>query len=130
MKRKNSLFTNIFIIVLIIFFVYVIPLTLVNSYDKIYTNAKGTMLSNAYDNLLDSDIEYKNSVIIIKKSTENSLSKMQAGYSVLFTYYTVCTGLLSLIAGIYLKKHNTNLSKICIITSIVLFICALIYIII
>lgn len=139
MERKNNLFTSIFIVVLIIIFVYGIPLMLINSYSKIYTNMytsnindKDTMLSTAYDALLNSDIdtEYKNYVTIIKKTNDSSLLTMQFAYSILFTYYIVFTCLLLLIAGICLKKYNANLSKMCIIASIILFICVLIYIII
>lgn len=119
---------------MIIIFAYIIPLIFVNSYNKIYTNMyeKDNMLSTAYNTLLNSDIDikYKNSVILIKKANITSLLRMQSAYSLLFTYYIVFTCLLLLIAGICLKKYNTNLSKMCIITSITLFICVLIYIVI
>ena len=134
MEKRNNLFICIFIPILITFFVCAVPLILANSYSQIYTNMykEGTMLPNAYDNLQNSDIDtqYKNSVTIIRKSTESALQRMQSGYSALFTYYTVCTGLLLLVAGIVLKKHRTNISKVCVITSILLFICAIIYIVI
>ena len=134
MEKRNNLFICIFIPILITLFVCAVPLILANSYSQIYTNMykEGTMLPNAYDNLQNSDIDtqYKNSVTIIRKSTESALQRMQSGYSALFTYYTVCTGLLLLVAGIVLKKHRTNISKVCVITSILLFICAIIYIVI
>ena len=134
MEKRNNLFICIFIPILITLFVCAVPLILAYSYSQIYTNMykEGTMLPNAYDNLQNSDIDtqYKNSVTIIRKSTESALQRMQSGYSALFTYYTVCTGLLLLVAGIVLKKHRTNISKVCVITSILLFICAIIYIVI
>lgn len=130
MERKNNIFTNIFIAILIIVFVYIVPLILVNSYSKIYTNiyAEDNMLSNAYDTLLSSDIEQKNSVILIKKTTDNFLSKMQSGYCILFTYYTIFTCFILLVSGICLKKNNINISRICIATSVILFICTLAHI--
>lgn len=134
MEKRNNLFICSFIPILITFFVCAVPLILAISYSQIYTNMykEGTILPNAYDNLQNSDIDtqYKNSVTIIRKSTESALQRMQSGYSALFTYYTVCTGLLLLVAGIVLKKHRTNISKVCVITSILLFICAIIYIVI
>jgi len=134
MEKRNNLFICIFIPILITLFVCAVPLILANSYSQIYTNMykEGALLPNAYDNLQNSDIDtqYKNSVTIIRKSTESALQRMQSGYSALFTYYTVCTGLLLLVAGIGLKKHSVNISKVCVITSILLFICAIIYIVI
>jgi len=134
MEKKNNLFICIFIPILITLFVCAVPLILANSYIQIYTSMykEGTMLPNAYDNLQNSDIDtqYKNSVTLIRKSTESALQRMQSGYSALFTYYTVCTGLLLLVAGIVLKKYSANISKVCVITSILLFICAIIYMVI
>lgn len=134
MKKRHNLFRCIFIAILITLFICVVPLVLANSYSQIYTSMykEGTMLPNAYDNLQNSDIDtqYKNSVTIIRKSTESALQRMQSGYSALFTYYTVCTGLLLLVAGIGLKKYGANISKVCVITSINLFICAIIYMLI
>lgn len=132
MEKRNNTLICIFSTIIIVLFVCAVPLMIVNSYSKIYTNMykEGTMLPNAYNTLLDSDIEYKNSVIIIKKTTDSALRTMQSGYSTLFTYYTVYTGLLLLVAGICLKKYSANISHVCIITSILLFICAIIYIII
>ena len=134
MEKRNNLFICIFFAVSIILFVCVVPLVLATSYNQIYTNMyeEGSMLPYAYDNLQNSDIDtqYKDYVTIIKKSTESALQRMQSGYSALFTYYTVCTGLLLLVAGIGLKKHSANISKVCVITSILLFICAIIYMVI
>ena len=134
MEKRNNLFICIFIPILITLFICAVPLILANSYSQIYTNMykEGTMLPNAYDNLQNSDIDaqYKNSVTIIRKSTESALQSIQSGYSALFTYYTVCTGLLLLVAGIGLKKHGTNISKVCVIASILLFLCAIIYMVI
>ena len=134
MKKRHNLFRCIFTAILITLFICVVPLVLANSYSQIYTSMykEGTMLPNAYDNLQNSDIDtqYKNSVTIIRKSTESALQRMQSGYSALFTYYTVCTGSLLLVAGIGLKKHGANISKVCVITSINLFICAIIYMVI
>lgn len=134
MEKRNNLFMCIFSAIIIVLFIYVVPLILVNSYSKIYTNMykEGNMLSTAYDNLQNSDIDtqYKNSVTVIRKSTNSALQTMQSGYSTLFTYYTVCIGLLLLVASICLKKLNTNISKVCVITSILLFICAIIYMVI
>lgn len=132
MERKNNIFTNIFIAILIIVFVYIVPLILVNSYSKIYTNMyKGkNMLLYAYDELQNSDIntQYKDYVTIIKKSTESTLQRMQSGYCILFTYYTIFTCFILLVLGICLKKNNINISRICIATSVILFICTLAYI--
>lgn len=134
MEKRNNLFICIFIAVSIILFVCVVPLILVTSYSQIYTSMykEETMLPYAYDNLQNSDIDtkYKDYVTIIKKSTESALQRMQSGYSALFTYYTVYTGLLLLVAGIGLKKHGANISKVCVITSILLFICVIIYMVI
>lgn len=134
MEKRNNLFICIFTAIIIVLFVYVVPLMLVNSYSKSYTYMykEGNMLLDAYDNLQNSDIDtqYKNSVTIIRKSINSTLQTMQIGYSLLFTYYTVCVGLLLLVAGICLKKHSANISKVCMITAILLFICAIIYMVI
>ena len=134
MEKRNNLFICIFIVILITLFVCVVPLILANSYSKIYTSMykEATMILCAYDNLQNSDIDtqYKDYVTIIRKSTESALQRMQSGYSSLFTYYTVCTGLFLLVAGIGLKKHSANISKVCVITSIILFIGAIIYMVI
>lgn len=132
MEKRNNLFICILSAITVVLFIYVVPLVLVNSYSRIYTNMykEGNMLSTAYDALLNSDTEYKDDVIIIKKSTNSALRRMQSGYSILFTYYTVCIGLLLLVAGICLKKFNANISKVCVITSILLFVCAIVYMVI
>lgn len=131
MEKRNNLFICIFIAILVILFVCAVPLIIANSYSKSYTNMykEGTMLPNAYDTLINSDIDtqYKDSVTIIRKSTNSALQTMQSGYSVLFTYYMVCIGLLLLVAGIVLRKTSVNISKTCVITSILLFILAIIY---
>ena len=132
MEKRNNLFICILTDIIIVLFIYIVPLMLVNSYSKIYTNLykEETMLSQAYNTLLNSDIEHKDSVITIRKTTDHSLQTMQSGYTILFTYYTVCVGLLLLVAGICLKKHSANISKVCVITSILLFICAIVYMVI
>lgn len=134
MEKRNNLFICILSAIIIALFIYVVPLVLVNSYSEIYTNMynEGNMLSTAYDNLRNSaiDTQYKDSVTIIRKSTNSALQRMQSGYSILFTYYTVCVGLLLLVAGIFLKKFNANISKVCVITSILLFVCAIVYMVI
>lgn len=132
MEKRNNLFICILTAIIIVLFIYIVPLMLVNSYSKIYTNLykEETMLPQAYNTLLNSDIEYKDSVITIRKTTDHYLQTMQSGYTILFTYYTVCVGLLLLVAGICLKKHSANISKVCVITSILLFICAIVYMVI
>lgn len=134
MKKKNNLFICIFNAIIIVLFIYVVPLKFVISYSNMHSNmytdvyTSNDMFSNAYNKLTES--EYKNYAIMIRKTTEHNISTLQSGYPVLFTYYTVCVGLLLLVTGICLKKHNANVSKVCVITSILLFICAILYMVI
>lgn len=132
MEKRNNLFICIFSAIIVVLFIYVVPLKFVisysNMYTNMYTNTSNGIFSNAYNKLTES--EYKDYAIMIRKATESNISTLQSGYPVLFTYYTICVGLLLLVAGICLKKHNVNISKVCVITSILLFVCAIVYMVI